>query len=84
MADLTDTKTTCPSLERLRQGPPTVSIDTAAEYLGVSRGFAYTMAKSGHLPVIRLSGTRMRVPTTKLLRLLQGEGGVLPDDPEIE
>lgn len=76
MAELIDTKNTCPSLERLRQGPPTVSIDTAAEYLGVSRGFAYTMAKSGHLPVIRLSGTRMRVPTVKLLRLLEGENDV--------
>lgn len=78
MTDLTDTKDTkdnCLSLERLRQGSPTVSIDTAAEYLGVSRAFAYRMAKTGHLPVIRLSGTRMRVPTTKLLRLLEGDGG---------
>lgn len=73
MSDLTDTMNNCPSLERLRQGPPTVSIDTAAQYLGVSRGFAYRMVKSGHLPVIRLSGTRMRVPTSKLLRLLEGE-----------
>lgn len=80
MAELTDTKKTCPSLERLRQGPPTVSIDTAAEYLGVSRGFAYTMAKSGHLPVIRLSGTRMRVPTVKLLRLLEGESDAATGD----
>ncbi|ORB40955.1 DNA-binding protein [Mycobacterium persicum] len=65
----------CLSLERLRQGPPTVSIDTAAEYLGVSRGYAYKMVKSGHLPVIRLSGTRMRVPTARLVRMLEGEGG---------
>ncbi|MGV7394697.1 helix-turn-helix domain-containing protein, partial [Mycobacterium kansasii] len=42
--------------------------------LGVSRGFAYRMVKSGHLPVIRLSGTRMRVPTARLIRLLEGEG----------
>ena len=74
MGDLTDTKNNAPSLERLRQGPPTVSIDTAAEYLGISRGFAYQMAKTGHLPVIRLSGTRMRVPTIKLLLMLEGEG----------
>lgn len=74
MTELTDTKNNGPSLERLRQEPPTVSIDTAAEYLGVSRGFAYRMVKSGHLPVIRLSGTRMRVPTARLIRLLEGEG----------
>ncbi|OBY30803.1 helix-turn-helix domain-containing protein [Mycolicibacter kumamotonensis] len=73
MEDVTDTKDNCPSLEALRQGPPTVSIDTAAEYLGVSRGFAYKMVKTGHLPVIKLSGTRMRVPASKLLRLLEGE-----------
>jgi excisionase family DNA binding protein len=74
MADLTDTTNNCPSLERLRQGPPTVSIDIAAEYLGVSRGFAYQMAKTGHLPVIRLGGARMRVPAAKLLRMLEGQG----------
>ncbi|WP_083155502.1 excisionase family DNA-binding protein [Mycobacterium persicum] len=75
MSDQTDTMNNCLSLERLRQGPPTVSIDTAAEYLGVSRGYAYKMVKSGHLPVIRLSGTRMRVPTARLVRMLEGEGG---------
>lgn len=74
MTELTDTKNNGPSLERLRHEPPTVSIDTAAGYLGVSRGFAYRMVKSGHLPVIRLSGTRMRVPTARLIRLLEGEG----------
>jgi excisionase family DNA binding protein len=74
MSNLTDTMGNCPSLERLRQGPPTVSIDTAAEYLGISRGFAYQMVKTGHLPVIRLSSKRMRVPAAKLLRLLEGGG----------
>ncbi|KKF01588.1 helix-turn-helix domain-containing protein [Mycolicibacterium obuense] len=73
MATATHTKDNCLSLDRLREGPPTVSIETAAQYLGVSRGFAYRMVKSGHLPVIRLSGTRMRVPAAKLLRLLEGE-----------
>jgi excisionase family DNA binding protein len=75
MADLTDTNTTkrCPSLEELREGPPTVSIETAAEYLGVSRPYAYQMVKTGHLPVIWLSHRRKRVPTAKLLRMLEGE-----------
>ncbi len=81
MADFTDTTNNCPSLERLRQGPPTVSIDTAAEYLGVSRGFAYQMVKTGRLAVIRLSSARMRVPTTKLLRLLEGEADTAAADP---
>lgn len=68
----TDTQSNVPVLDRLRQGPATVSIDEAAEILGISRGFAYTMAKSGDLPVIRLSSTRMRVPTAKLLAMLEG------------
>jgi excisionase family DNA binding protein len=78
VSNLTDTRETrdnFPALERLRQGPATISIDEAAEILGISRGFAYTMAKSGDLPVIRLSSTRMRVPAAKLLRLLEGDGG---------
>lgn len=73
MSKLADTTKNNLTLETLRQGPPTVSMDTAAEYLGVSRGFAYRMAREGHLPVIRLSNTRMRVPTVKLLRMLEGE-----------
>jgi excisionase family DNA binding protein len=83
MADLSDTiKTTknCPSLERLREGPPTVSVDTAAEYLGVSRGFAYSMVKTGHLPVIRVSDKRMRVSTKRLLQMLEGEGDTAATD----
>lgn len=73
MPDSTETTKTYPSLERLRQGPPTVSIETAAEYLGVSRAFAYSMAKTGRLPVIHLSAKRKRVPTSKLLKMLEGE-----------
>ncbi len=37
------------------------------------------MAKSGDLPVIRLSSTRMRVPTAKLLAMLEGEDGTPAD-----
>ncbi|MGV0648746.1 helix-turn-helix domain-containing protein [Mycobacterium kansasii] len=73
MADDTETKTNTLTLETLRQGPPTVSLETAAQYLGVSRPFIYRMAKRGDLPVIRLGTTRMRVPSAKLLRLLEGE-----------
>jgi excisionase family DNA binding protein len=75
MADVIDTKTTksFPSLDQLRDGPPTVSIETAAEYLGVSRPYAYEMVKTGHLPVIWLSHKRKRVPAAKLLRMLEGE-----------
>ncbi|WP_231513527.1 helix-turn-helix domain-containing protein, partial [Mycobacterium paragordonae] len=72
-------KSNVPVLERLRRGPATLSIDEAAEILGISRGFAYAMAKSGDLPVIRLSSTRMRVPTAKLLAMLEGEDGTPAD-----
>jgi hypothetical protein len=34
----TTTATATPTLDELRSGPPTISIEQAAQYLGVSRG----------------------------------------------
>jgi len=62
-----------PTLDELRGGPPTVSVEQAARCLGVSRGFAYTMARIGALPSIKL-GSRVRVPTVALVRMLEGRG----------
>ncbi len=73
MTDRNATEKTCLTIEDLRSESPTLSIETAAKYLGVSRAFAYTMVKTGHLPVIRLGSTRMRVPSSKLLKMLEGE-----------
>jgi excisionase family DNA binding protein len=61
---------TSPTLDDLRSGPPTLSVEQAAPYLGVSRAYAYQMAREGRLPTIQLSAKRVRVPTAALLRLL--------------
>lgn len=59
-----------PTLDELRGGPPTLSIEQAARYLGVSRAYGYTMAREGRLPTIKLGERRVRVPTLALLKLL--------------
>ncbi|MDL9948769.1 excisionase family DNA-binding protein [Gordonia sp. ABSL11-1] len=66
--------TTAPTLDDLREGPPTVSIERAAEYLGVSRAYGYRLAQNGHIPTIRLGARRLRVPAAALYKLLtEGE-----------
>jgi excisionase family DNA binding protein len=47
----------------------TVSVEQAAEILGISRGSAYSLAKAGTLPTVRL-GRRLLVPKAALDRLL--------------
>ncbi|WP_089316542.1 helix-turn-helix domain-containing protein [Actinomadura mexicana] len=51
--------------------PTVVSIMTAARALGLSRTYAYELAKRGDFPcrIIRV-GTTYRVPTAELRRLL--------------
>ncbi len=49
---------------------PTVSVERGGEYLGVSRAYAYEMAKAGTLPVIHVGPRRMRVSSAKLLAML--------------
>ncbi|WP_341257066.1 excisionase family DNA-binding protein [Gordonia malaquae] len=49
---------------------PTVSVERAGEYLGVSRAYAYAMVRAGDMPVIRLGPRRVRVPSAKLLAML--------------
>lgn len=48
---------------------PTISVQRAAELLGISRVSAYNAASSGELPTIRI-GSRLLVPTAALLRML--------------
>lgn len=52
----------------------TLTVEEAAELLGVSRGLAYEAARRGDLPVIRL-GRRLVVPTARLLELVGAENG---------
>jgi len=47
----------------------TLSVEQAARVLGISRGAAYTHARDGSLPTIRL-GKRLLVPKSALNKLL--------------
>jgi excisionase family DNA binding protein len=49
--------------------PPTISVEHAAQLLGVSRSAAYRAAKAGQLVTFRV-GRRLLVPTAPLLRML--------------
>lgn len=48
----------------------TVTVEEAAELLGISRGLAYEMARLGRLPAIRF-GKRFVVPKHAIEKLLQ-------------
>jgi excisionase family DNA binding protein len=47
-----------------------VSVTEAAELLGISRGLAYELARTGELPSLRL-GRRLVVPRAALLSWLE-------------
>lgn len=70
--DITTDTRNIPMLDELRSGPPTISIEQAARYLGVSRAYAYQMAREGRLPTIKLGERRVRVPALTLLKMLRG------------
>jgi excisionase family DNA binding protein len=50
--------------------PPVISVERAAELMGMSRSAAYRAAASGGIPVLRC-GRRMFVPSARLLDLLR-------------
>ena len=50
----------------------TLTVEEAAEVLGISRAFAYTLVKNEELPFVRL-GRRVVVPRRALERLLDAE-----------
>jgi excisionase family DNA binding protein len=49
--------------------PVTITVEEAAELVGMSRSAAYRAAARGQLPTVRL-GRRLRVPTAKFLSML--------------
>ena len=51
----------------------TTSVERAAQYLGISRAYAYALAREGALPTIKLGPRRLRVPTAGLRKMLAGE-----------
>jgi excisionase family DNA binding protein len=50
----------------------TMTIEDAAQVLGISRNSAYTAAKRGEIPTIKI-GRLLLVPTAALDRLVAGE-----------
>lgn len=49
-----------------------MTVEEAAELLGISRGLAYELVRRRELPAIRL-GRRLVVPRRKLLALIDGD-----------
>jgi excisionase family DNA binding protein len=62
-------------LEQLQQ--VTVSVDTAGQCLGISRGYAYELARSGRLPGVRRLGRRYLVVTHELKQFLGLNGSAV-------
>ena len=58
--------------ETMNEAAASLSVESAAELLGVSRGLAYEMARKGELPTIR-AGRRILVLREPFERLLKGE-----------
>lgn len=58
----------------LAQLPPLVDLPTAARVLGIGRGLAYELVRTGNwpTPIVRL-GKLIRVPTVCLERVLDGD-----------
>jgi len=52
----------------------TLSVEEAAHVLGIGRGLAYELARTGQLPVVRL-GRRMVVPRAQLEAMLAAQPG---------
>jgi excisionase family DNA binding protein len=55
----------------------TVTVEQAAELLGISRGTAYLAVRSRHIPSVRIGG-RILIPKARLLEML-GEHGAHGD-----
>ncbi|HVM13718.1 MAG TPA: helix-turn-helix domain-containing protein [Egibacteraceae bacterium] len=67
---------------RLKDLPPTLSVEQAGRMLGVPRATAYRAAARGQLPTFRI-GRRLLVPTARLLDLLGLAAEAMdPDDAE--
>jgi len=50
------------------------TIEECSERLGISKGTAYSLAREGRLPIIRISDRRIIVPKVALERLLEKAG----------
>ena len=57
----------------------TVSVEEAAQMLGIGRGLAYELARTRRIPVVRL-GRRMLIPRAALEAMLQPRGSARSED----
>lgn len=57
--------------EKAQAETAVVDIETAGRILGIGRGLAYRLARSGELPTLQL-GRRLVVPRVQLDRMLAG------------
>lgn len=69
---------------QLTEYPATITVEEAAELVGMSRSAAYRAAARGQLPTVRL-GRPLRVPTAKFLAMLglDGEPGLALVDGQV-
>jgi excisionase family DNA binding protein len=72
MDELRHPRISVDGMDELRSNP-TISVESYARVMGVSRGYAYNLAKVGGIPVIRV-GRRLRIPSAAVLRMLEAEG----------
>lgn len=57
--------------------PPTLTVAAAAKIVGISRRHAYELVANGQIPSVRFGGA-IRVPTRRLLAILDGEEAATP------
>lgn len=62
---------------KVKDLPPTLTVEKAGEMLGIPRATAYRAAAAGQLPTFRI-GRRLLVPTARFLELL----GLAAEDTE--
>lgn len=63
--------------EEVDQSRLTLTVEEAAEILGISRAFAYKLVKRDELPIVRL-GRRVVVPRRALETMLGSEDALPP------
>lgn len=60
------------AVDELRSTPH-VSVEVAGRALGVGRGTAYELARTGQLPIMRLGRRKVRVLSRPVLERLQAD-----------
>jgi excisionase family DNA binding protein len=56
----------------------TMTVEEAAQAIGISRGTAYDLIHQKKLPAIRISERRLVVPIKAIEKMLEGLAGTIP------